>query len=385
MVSRRIILGGGAVALAGALGVAGYPLFRQMFPPEAEVGFELSEEELASAMAFLAANPAIDSHAHPGRTFTQDAQNLPWKLRLYAALGTFEERAIADMVAGGMAAASFSAVADFPVLNVVDGYLASVRPFDEGEAWAFYQAQIANLNKLVESGLVFKVLEPDDIAKAQGLGKPGAIFSVEGADFLAGDLSRVNIAHDDGVRIVTLIHFVKGGIIGDTMTAEPVHNGLSGFGREAFLEMQKAGIMVDLSHATEKAAFDALKLAKQPVVATHTHILTPDLSHPRFISKQLAQAIVDSGGFISAWPAGIGLNNLDQYLDRIEELIDMLGEDNVALGTDMDANYKPVWENYQKMPLIVGGLLKRNMSKKTVAKIIGGNFLRVFAQTSMTT
>ena len=378
MVSRRIILGGGAVALAVGVGVAGYPLYRQMYPPAAKVGFELGEEEMVRAMEFLAKNPAIDSHAHPGRTFTQDAENLPWKLRLYAALGTFEERAIADMVAGGVAAASFSAVADFPVLNVVDGYLTSVRPFNEGEAWGFYQAQMANLKSLVDSGLVYQVLEPADVAKAQAAGKPGAIFSVEGGDFLGGDLSRVAQAHEDGVRIVTLVHFVVGGELGDVMTGEPVHNGLTGFGREAFAEMQKAGIMVDLSHASEKSAFDALEISTRPVVATHTHIISPELTHPRFISGELASAITATGGFVSAWPAGIGIGDMNEYLDRIEELVGILGEDHVALGTDMDANYKPVWENYQKMPLVVGGLLKRGMDEAVLAKIIGGNFLRVF-------
>ncbi len=377
-VSRRIILGGGAAVLAVAGASLAYPLYRQMFPPSAAIGFDLNEEEMARAMAFLEKNPAIDTHAHPGRTFVRDAQNLPWKLRLYASLGTFEDRAIQDMVAGGVAAASFSAVADFPVLGIVDGYLTSVRPFEEGEAWAFYQAQMKNLNELVERGLVYPVLEAADVARARAAGKPGAIFAVEGGDFLAGDLGRVQTAFEDGVRIVTLVHFVVGGELGDVMVGEQVHGGLTDFGREAFVRMQQAGIMVDLSHASEKSVADALALARRPVVGTHTHVITPELTHPRFIPLELARGIVETGGFVAAWPAGIGISSMAEYLDRIEQLVGMLGVEGVALGTDMDANYKPVWENYRKMPFVVGGLLKRGWSEADIAKIIGGNFMRVF-------
>ncbi len=378
MVSRRLVLGGGAGLLAVGGAALAYPLYLQLFPPIAETGFSLSEEELARAISFLAKNPAIDTHAHPGRTFVTGAENLAWKLKIFQSIGTFEDRVVEEMITGGLSAASFSAVSDFPVLDTAGNGLASTREFAHGEAWAYYQAQMDNLKALVERGLVYPVLEPGDIALARASGRPGAIFAVEGADFIESNLARVQNAWDDGVRIVTFVHFVKGGVLGDVMTAEPVHGGMSAVGRGAFVEMQHVGIMVDLSHAAEKTAFDALALASKPVVATHTHIITPELTHPRFISKELAQGIVETGGFIAAWPAGIGMTTLNGYLDRIEQMVDMLGADGVALGTDMDSNYKPVWSTYLHLPLVVGGLLKRGVAEDTVAKIIGGNFMRVF-------
>lgn len=378
MVSRRLVLGGGAALLAVGSAALAYPLYLQLFPPIAETGFSLSEEELARAVAFLAENPAIDTHAHPGRTFVTGAENLAWKLRIFQSIGTFEDRVVAEMMTGGLAAASFSAVSDFPVLDTAGEGLASTRDFAHGEAWDYYQIQIGNLKALVARGLVYPVLKPEDIALARAAGKPGAIFAVEGADFIESNLGRVQSAWDDGVRIVTFVHFVKGGVLGDVMTAEPVHGGISAVGSGAFVEMQRLGIMVDLSHAAEKTAFDALALSTKPVVATHTHIITPELTHPRFISKELAQGIVETGGFIAAWPAGIGMTTLNDYLDRIEQMVDMLGADGVALGTDMDSNYKPVWSTYLHLPLVVGGLLKRGVDETVVAKIIGGNFMRVF-------
>ncbi len=378
MVSRRMVIGGSAAVLAAGGAALAYPLYLQLFPPIANTGFTLSEEELARAVAFLANNPAIDTHAHPGRTFVKGAENLAWKLRIYQSIGTFEERVIAEMVTGGLAAVGFSAVSDFPILNTQGNGLVSAREFDHGEAWDYYQLQIKNLNSLVERELVYPVLTPKDIALARAAGRPGAIFAVEGADFIESNLNRIQIAWDDGVRIVTFVHFVKGGVMGDIMTAEPVHGGMSQVGRAAFGEMQRVGMMVDLSHSSEKTAFDALELSTKPVVGTHTHILTPELEHPRFISLELAQGIVETGGYIGAWPAGIGLSTLNDYLDRVEQLIDVLGVDGVAIGTDMDANYKPVWSTYLHLPLVVGGLLKRGMAEDVLAKITGGNFMRVF-------
>jgi membrane dipeptidase len=375
---RKFLVGGGLLAVAAAGGFA-YPLYKQLFPTPPELGFDLSEDELFAAGMFLEKYPAIDTHAHPGRTFVKDAENLTWKLKIYASLGTFENRVIGDMVAGGITAAGFAAVDDFPLLNPKKNGLQSVRDYADGEAWAIYQSQINNLKALIKSGLVYPVLTPDDIALAKASGKPGAFLSVEGANFLQNDLSRVNTAHADGVRLITAVHYLKGGPIGDVMTEESVHNGLTGFGREAITELQKVGIIVDIAHASEKTAFDALKIASKPMVATHTHVSTAKLTHSRFISMELAKAITDTGGFIGAWPAGFGgITTLAQFLERTEELVEVIGIDHVALGTDMDANYKPVWANYRKMPWVVGGLLKRGWSEEDVAKVIGGNFMRVF-------
>ncbi|MEE9313017.1 MAG: membrane dipeptidase [Rhizobiaceae bacterium] len=378
MVTRRQVLttlGAGVVAAGGY----GYVVLEpQINPPPAEVGFELTPDELAQANKLLDTYPAIDVHAHPGRTFVKDAENLKWKLWLYAAKGSFEDDTVADMVAGKIAAASFSGVSDFPVLNVAKGGLKSVRPFADGEAWKYYQDQLANLREFVKGGKVHQVLEPTDIAKAIASGKPGAMFAMEGADFLDGKIERVATIAKDGMRMVTLVHYIDNGDMGDIITGEPVNKGLTSFGREAVTEMNANRIMIDLAHASEKTAFDAISISTHPVVATHTHIKKAEGGHPRFISKELAQAIVETKGYVGAWPAGIGISSLEGYVTRIVELVETLGVDHVAIGSDMDANYKPVFENYQKMPLIVGRLLRHGMSEADIAKIIGGNFMRVF-------
>ncbi len=87
--------------------------------------------------------------------------------------------------------------------------------------------------------------------------------------------------------------------------------------------------------------------------------------------------MADTGGHIGAWSADIGVTTLKQFIDRIEFPLDAVGEDHVAMGSDMGANYKLVLETYCKIPLVVGALMKRGYSEMTLARIMGGNVPRV--------
>jgi len=373
ILTRRGFLLGSAAALAAA-GAGVFWVTRKTPVP---VGFDLTEEELAQARAFLAAHPAIDSHAHPGRTFVRGAENLSAQLWLYAQLGSFEEETVADMREGGLAASAFASVSDFQTLDLTSTGLGAVREFEPGEAFASHKRQLANLKALGEEGLVSIIDKPEDIAATRSAGKVGAILTAEGGDFLEGKAERVAPAYADGLRSITLVHY-KTNELGDIMTAEPHHNGLTDAGADVVREMNRTGMIVDLSHASEATAFGALEVSARPVVASHTHIHSDAVSSPRFVSHDLAKAVASAGGVVGAWPAGIGISDLAGFVDRTLELIDAVGVDHVCLGTDMDANYQPVLETYRKLPHFVGGLFQRGLHEEEVAKITGGNFMRVF-------
>lgn len=370
--TRRTLLATGAASFAAAA-------LAQTKILTVPIGFDLSESELAHARAFLADHISVDAHAHPGMTFVRGAEHLSPTMQLLANRGTFERQTIADMMTGGLTGASFAAVADFQTLGFTGTGLEQVREFEPGEAWASYKRQVRNLLDLGSTGLVYPIKSVVDFAAARKAGQVGAFWTVEGGDFLEGKPDRVAVAYADGIRSITLIHY-RNNELGDTVTAKPRYNDLTDAGIAIVREMNRIGMLIDVAHASEATAFGVLRATSRPVMASHIHINSPELSNPRFISRSLATAVARAGGgILGAWPAGIAITDLAGYVDRTLELIDTVGIDHVCMGTDMDANYKPVFDTYTKLPIYVGGLFKRGLKDSDVAKLIGGNFLRILS------
>ncbi|MBU1288195.1 MAG: membrane dipeptidase [Alphaproteobacteria bacterium] len=374
--TRRVLLAGGAAVIAA--GTYGAYAWRKR-PDAAPLGFDLTDEELARGVAFLKANPALDAHAHPGRTFLRDASGLSPMMKAYASKGAFERRTVNDMIEGGLAGASFAAVSDINVLSPTKTGIAESRPFEPGEAWESYKIQIANLKKLASDGLVTPFINPADMDAVRATGKPGAIWTVEGADFLEGSSDRLAEAKADGVQSITLMHY-RANEISEPMTESEDDSALSPAGEAIVREMNRLGMLIDLAHMPENAARRALAITDKPVMFSHTHVKTPELNHPRFISADLAREVAATGGVVGAWPSGIGISDLAGYADRIFTLIDAVGIDHVCMGTDMDGNYKPVFDDYRRLPDLTGLLLKRGMGETEAAQFFGGNLLRVWGQ-----
>ena len=368
---RKFLITGTAAALAAG----GYGWYS--FNKQAPIGFEIDAATVQLGREFLQQNISVDIHAHPGRSFVEGGQNLTTKLRLYATLGSFEERTIAKMLAGNLTMSSFSTVADFQLLDLVGNGLTSIREFDKGEAWSSYQTQLATLKALLKNDLITPILSVEDIIKAKQSNKVGALFTTEGADFLEGSLERLDEVYNDGFRSLTLVHYHINEI-GDIQTEAPRYNTLTPFGVSLVKAMNRKGLLIDLAHAAKGTSLKVLEVTEKPVMVSHSAVRHSGFDHSRFIDLDEAKMVAETGGIIGAWPAGIGLTTFSDYLDQIFRLIDDVGIDHVALGTDMDANYKPVFDNYELTPLLVGSLLERGLSKIDAAKIIGGNFMRVF-------
>jgi membrane dipeptidase len=111
---------------------------------------------------------------------------------------------------------------------------------------------------------------------------------------------------------------------------------------------------------------------------SHSNLDSGTVSSPRFISGEHARLIADAGGIVGAWPAGIGSDSLADFVEQILALIDVAGVEHVAIGSDMDGNYKPVLTEYADFPLLAAALLYRGRSEQDVARVLGGNFLRLF-------
>jgi len=375
VISRRA-----ALAALGA-GLAAWPATAQpppLFAPAGgDNGLRLTPAQRAAGVDFLARHPTVDVHAHPGRFFLRDLarQNATTK-----AMGPpFEAKALADMAVGHVTAALFNCVSDAVLLEASPTKgLAVARDFDPGEAWAEYQRQVGVLKAMVANGEVAPGETGHDIAQALAARRTACVFAVEGGDFIEDRLERIQTAYADGVRSVTIVHYHPNQI-GDPQTVAPRFPGLTPLGRDIVREMNRVGIIVDLAHASFGVTRDAVEASTRPTMLSHTNLKRPDLDHPRLVSLEHARLVTAHGGVVGSVPSGIGQQTVADWIGSILRLVDAVGVDHVAIGTDMDANYMPVFADYADWPLIPAALLARGLHEPEVAKIMGGNFLRVLA------
>ncbi len=343
--------------------------------PLTDLGMELGPTQRAAGLAFLARHPTVDVHAHPG-SFPLSPP--PYATAFRRSLGEpFVDRALAELHAGRVSAALFACLADMQILELAGGKLHAAREFHPGEAYGDYRRQLADLQTLLDRHDVARGLNPTDVRAAQRHGQTAAVFAVEGGDFIEDRLDRVGEGFRDGVRSITLVHYHINQL-GDIQTEAPVHNGLTPLGKAIVREMNNVGMLIDLAHATLAVTKDAVEVSTRPVMISHTNLATPTVSHPRLISHEHAALVAAAGGIIGSWPSGIGQRTFADYIDSILRLVDAVGIDHVAIGTDMHGNYRPVFRNYRDWSLIPAALLARGLSEKEVAKIMGENFLRIF-------
>jgi len=118
-----------------------------------------------------------------------------------------------------------------------------------------------------------------------------------------------------------------------------------------------------------------LEASRQPVMISHSHLDHPDRHHPRLLSPAHARAVADAGGLIGAWPSGVTSASLADFADEIARLADLAGPGHVAVGTDMDANYRPVLTRYADFAALPRLLAARGLSDADIDKILGGNAL----------
>jgi membrane dipeptidase len=379
--TRRETLGGllacaGAAAFARVGGAKDIKAPVGDAAPLTELGMELSAEQRAAGVAFLERHASVDTHSHPGRFFLKKLVDQTPTTRAFGE--AFEDQAIADLSAGNVSAALFCAVADMRLLEMTPAQgLRAARDWAQGEAFADYRRQMAELKTLLANPALTAGLTPADIEAAHRRHKTGAIFAVEGGDFIEDRLDRVHEAFRDGVRAVTLVHYHINQI-GDIQTEAPVHNGLTALGKSIVAEMNRTGIIIDLAHATLAVTKDVLGVSSKPIMISHTNIATASVNHPRLISVEHAKLVAAAGGIIGSWPSGVGQTSFSDYIDSIRRLVDTVGIEHAAIGTDMDANFKPVLRSYRDWSLIPAALLARGMHEAEVAQIMGGNFQRVF-------
>lgn len=297
-------------------------------------------------------------------------------------------RALAqEMAAGRTALAGWSLVGDVPWLTMGRRGLAQKGTPAPREAVTWFQEELGRVKRYVAAqGLKIATTAADvDMALK---GEPHIVLSVEGATFVDGDLAQVKAAHDAGIRQIQLVHYIRNSI-GDFQTEPPEHGGLTAFGRSVVAECNRLGILVDLAHCTPEAVRDALAVSKKPMVWSHSSVArggaSPRWTMPVWQARQLsvdsARAITGKGGVVGLWAmrADVG-QTTGAYADRMAEMADLLGEDHVAFGSDMNGIANPVIASFADLQRVVDHWHRRGLSAERIRKLAIGNYARVLKQ-----
>lgn len=166
----------------------------------------------------------------------------------------------------------------------------------------------------------------------------------------------------------------------DGSTRAAVYNGLSAFGRDVVRRMNRLGMVVDVAHASFPMVKAAVDSTTAPILLSHSHLQSVTSPHPRLITVEHARLVSSTGGLIGAWPSGFANRTFADFRDQTMRLIDAVGVDHVGLGTDMDGNFEPVFCSYRQLPDWVTGLRSKGLSEADLAKVVGGNALRILGQ-----
>ncbi|MDR1780059.1 MAG: membrane dipeptidase [Tannerella sp.] len=238
------------------------------------------------------------------------------------------------------------------------------------------QKQIKN-----NESIVAQAVTPDDIRKNKAAGKKSVIIAIENGYGLGNKLSNLSYFAQMGVVYITLVHNGNNDIC-DSAIGEPEHNGLSEFGRKVVAEMNRCGVIIDISHASEKTALDVLELSKFPVIASHSSVnkLCP---HRRNLSLRLMRRIAARGGVIQVclfdrFLRREGKATVSDVADHIDYIVDKVGIDHVGIGSDFDGcDSSAGLTGINEYPRITLELIRRGYSDEAIGKIWGGNFMRV--------
>ncbi len=268
---------------------------------------------------------------------------------------------------------------------------------------------------------------PADAYRIQKLGKRAVFIGMENGYPVGSDLAMLKTYYDLGCRYMTLTHFANN-LIGDSSTDPdgPIYNGLSDFGKQVVPEMNRLGILIDVSHVADKTFYDALALSKAPVIASHSNCRAL-CNFPRNMTDEMIRAIAQKGGvvqvnFVSDYlrqpsdahraaktkirMATVGRvttpelearqqmqsdsvakvyaserASLADIVNHIDHIVKLVGIDHVGIGSDFDGGGGVNGlEDVSEIENLTVELVRRGYSEKDIAKIWGGNLLRVLAQ-----
>jgi membrane dipeptidase len=326
-------------------------------------------ETTSAALDVLRTSISVDVHSHGGTT------GITSKAPPNGDLAN-------GMRAGSLAVACLADVPDGPILGRnAAGVLTALRTPEPGLLYQYHLDRLAWIDEMVANHGLRRALTVADLEAAHAAGQPAIVGDVEGLDFLEMKLERLEEAHQRGVRHVQLVHYTPNDI-GDYQTGTVTHQGLTSFGADVIRACHRLGFVVDVAHATEDTAKQAVKVATKPLLLSHTAISGSKAMGPtpltgRQISPDHARAIAETGGSIGIWHF---FPSLDKYVDGLKEMVEMVGVDHVCIGTDQQM-LPGSMQNYAQWVQLIAAMLNGGFTPQEAGKIAGGNYMRIFRAT----
>lgn len=228
-------------------------------------------------------------------------------------------------------------------------------------------------------------VSPKTVFQAKNVGKKAVLIGIENGYALGRDLANVERYRRMGVVYITLCHNGDNDLCDSARHSRREHGGLSDFGREVIAEMNRTGIMVDLSHASEETFYAALQASAAPVLCSHSSARAL-CNHPRNLTDDQLRALAAADGVAQATFYGgflreDGEATIDDAVRHILHMIDVAGIDHVGIGSDFDGDGGVTGlASEADMTLLTCKLLAEGLNAKSLRKLWGGNFVRVMSQ-----
>ncbi|UCH56875.1 MAG: dipeptidase, partial [Candidatus Bathyarchaeota archaeon] len=231
---------------------------------------------------------------------------------------------------------------------------------------------------------IVPVYSYDEILGAEKAGKVAALLAIEGAEPLQGDLGVLRVLYRLGVRMLSFTWNWRTPFA-DGLDAKRTEGKLTDLGVDALREMERLGVVLDVSHISDSCFWDVVNLKKSAFIASHSNS-REICNHKRNLTDDMIRALADHGGVMGMnfAPAFVDKDKatVQRVVDHIDHIVELVGPDHVGLGSDFDGiTSTPIGlEDATKMPNVTKELVKREYSDEDIIKILGRNHLRVFKE-----
>lgn len=229
---------------------------------------------------------------------------------------------------------------------------------------------------------------PEELFGNKERGLRSVMLGVENGYALGRDLSNVKHFKDKGVVYITLCHNGDNDLCDSACRSTKEHGGLSAFGREVIREMNRVGMMVDLSHSAESSFYQALEVSQLPIVCSHSSARAL-CDHPRNLTDDQLKKLSEAGGVaqVTLYKGFLRLDEdgakatVDDAVAHLLHMIEVTGVDHVGIGTDFDGDGGvPGCASASDLVLFTRRLMDKGLTFDDLRKVWGGNFLRVMKQ-----